>query len=157
MTPANLIATARDLAATGRGRPRQSNLCRAVSTTYYAMFHCLALCCADTLVGAAGTNRSEPAWRQAYRALEHGVARQRCRHRPIMQRFPSEVRQFADKFVDMQQKRHQADYDPEADFAKLIVARDIDETDQAIRSFQGVPVKDRRAFAVYVLLSVRNS
>lgn len=28
----------------------QAHLRRAVSTAYYALFHCLARCCADTLV-----------------------------------------------------------------------------------------------------------
>ena len=157
MTPSSLIATARELVASGRGRPRQANLCRAVSTAYYAMSHCLAACCADTLVGGVGADRSEPAWRQAYRALEHGTARQRCGRPAIVGRFPTEIRQFASKFVDMQEKRHKADYDPEAAFSRSIVAKDIDETDETIRDFYRVPVKDRRAFAVYVLLSVRNS
>ena len=73
-----------------------------------------------------------------------------------MQRFPSDIRQFAYKFVDMQQKRHQADYDPEVDFSKDVVILDIGATNEIIRNFQRVPVKDRRAFAVYVLLSVRS-
>ena len=156
MTPSNLIVTARDLLnALPRGRPRQSNLCRAVSTAYYAMFHCLAACCADMLVGGPGADRSQPAWRQAYRALEHGTARQRCRRIEILQRFPAEIRQFADKFVDMQQKRHTADYDPEAVFSKDIVAGDIVAVEEAISRFLRASIRDRRAFAVYVLLSVR--
>ena len=52
MTPYNLIAAAQDLLLAGRGRPRQANLCWAVSTSYYAMFHSLATCCADTLEGS---------------------------------------------------------------------------------------------------------
>ena len=58
----DLIATARELAGAVDGPlPRQTNLRRAVSTTYYSLFHCLAENCADTLVGeAAGTERSEP-------------------------------------------------------------------------------------------------
>ncbi len=154
---ADLIAAARDLVEAGsRGRPRQANLRRAVSTTYYAMFHCLAVCCADLLVGGAGSDRSEPAWRQVYRALEHGAARQRCNRAAIIQKFPEEVQDFADKFVDMQQKRHQADYDPEADYDKNFVLQDIIAVAEAIAKFQQVPVKDRRAFAVYLLLPLRS-
>ena len=60
MTPTDFIATARDLAqANIRGRPRQTNLRRAVSTTYHALFHAIAGCCADTLVGGPNSNRSE--------------------------------------------------------------------------------------------------
>lgn len=153
----DLIAAARDLVAAGdRGRPREANLRRAVSTAYYAMFHCLAVCCADMLVGGVGSGRSEPAWRQVYRALEHGAARQRCNRTAIIQKFPEEVRDFAEKFAIMQQKRHQADYAPEADVDKAAVLQDINDVAEAIAKFQRVPVKDRRAFAVYLLLPLRS-
>ena len=153
----DLIAAALDLVEAGsRGRPRQANLRRAVSTTYYAMFHCLSVCCADLLVGGAGSDRSEPAWRQVYRALEHGAARQRCTRTAIIQKFPVEIREFADRFVSMQQKRHQADYAPEARYDKDFVLQDIVAIAEAIAKFQRVPVKDRRAFAVYLLLPLRS-
>lgn len=153
----DLIAAAFDLVEAGsRGRPREANLRRAVSTAYYAMFHCLALCCADLLVGGEGSNRSEPAWRQVYRALEHGAARQRCNRADIIQKFPMEIREFADRFVGMQQKRHQADYAPEVDIHKDAVLQDIIAVAESIAKFQQVPVKDRRAFAVYLLLPLRS-
>ena len=78
LRPLDLTQTAADLLNTGRCRPRQSNLRRAMSTVYYAMFHCLAKCCADTIVGGRGATRSSAAWTQAYRALDHGQARNRC-------------------------------------------------------------------------------
>ena len=109
----DLLATADDLIA-GRGRnrkPRQANLRRAVSTAYYAMFHCLAQCCADTLVGSAGSNRSKHAWRQVYRAVEHKGTSKKCKRGEIHE-FPKEVEDFANVFVSLQEKRHSADYDP---------------------------------------------
>ena len=42
MKPLDLIEAARDMTESGRGRPTQAKLRRAVSTAYYAMFHCLA-------------------------------------------------------------------------------------------------------------------
>ena len=153
----DLIAAAFDLVdAGGRGRPRQANLRRAVSTAYYAMFHCLAAICADLLVGGEGSERSEPAWRQVYRALEHGPARQRCNRPAMVQKFPAEIQDFAEKFVLMQQKRHQADYGPECVFDKDTVLQDIIAVAEAIAKLRQVPVKDRRAFAVYLLFSLRN-
>ena len=77
MTPRDLIATARGLAEGDPRRPSQANLRRAVSTAYYAMFHCLAGTAADLLIGGS---RSE-AWHQVYRALEHGSAKGACRNR----------------------------------------------------------------------------
>ena len=153
----DLIAAAFDLvAASGRGRPRQANLRRAVSTAYYAMFHCLAAICADLLVGGEGSERSEPAWRQVYRALEHGAARQRCNRPAMMQKFPAEIQDFAEKFVLMQRRRHQSDYDPEARYDKDAVLQDIIVAAEAIAKLRPVPVKDRRAFAVYLFFSLRN-
>ena len=71
------------------------------------------------LVGGPGASRSQPAWRQAYRALQHGTARQRCEHQGIIIKFPDEIQDFAERFADMQKKRHEADYDPDATFFKM--------------------------------------
>ncbi len=157
MGPDDFIATARDLAeGTSRGRPRQTNLRRAVSTTYYALFHCMAICCADMLVGGVGANRSAPAWRQAYRALQHTTARQRCAQ-PTIKRFPNDIQDFAIEFVAMQRKRESADYDPDGTFYKSDVLQDINTTENVIGQFMKAPLKDRRAFAVYILLNIRNN
>lgn len=156
MKPSDFIATARDLVnASPRGRPREANLRRAVSTAYYALFHCLAACCADMLVGGAGASRSQPAWMQAYRAVQHGTVRNRCERQAMISRFPGEIRDFASQFVRMQKERHRADYAPDGVFSKRDVLVYITETEDHIRRFNRVPVKDRRAFAVYVLLDIR--
>ena len=151
----DFVATTRDLAASRSGRPRLTNLRRAVSTTYYALFHCLAECCANMLIGGTGADRSEAAWRQAYRALQHGLAGKHCEHKQNIERFPGEIQDFANVFVDMQKKRHSADYDPGAAFSKLEVLQGISEAENVIRSFGRVPAKDRRAFAVYLLFDIR--
>ena len=164
MKPLDFITTARRL-ATGsrRGRPLETDLRRAVSTAYYALFHCLANCCADTIVGGPGSNRSRPAWNQAYRAPEHGLTRRRCENRNMMVRFPDNIQDFAVFFVLMQRMRHLADYDPDAsDTPELALSRSyilqlIDDVEDVIRSFNRVPIADRRAFAVYVLMAVRNN
>ncbi len=157
MNPFDFIATARAMAAmSARGRPRQSDLRRIVSTVYYALFHCLALCCADMLVGGPSADRSRRAWNQAYRALQHGFARQRCEHRNVSV-FPGEIQYFARVFVEMQQDRHRADYDPDVSFIKADVIQPIDLAEDAIHRFQQAPARDRRAFAVYVLLPARNN
>ena len=56
MNPQDLISGARLLAQGNgrRGRPRQADLCRAVSTAYYALFHTLAGCGADPAVRCPG-------------------------------------------------------------------------------------------------------
>ena len=66
MDPDHLVQLAADLAEINPRRPRRTDLCRAVSTTYYALFHCLARTCADRLAGRAGTVGNRPMWRREW-------------------------------------------------------------------------------------------
>lgn len=155
MLPADLIKTAHKLLASNVGKPRQSDLRRAVSTTYYAMFHALAKCCADLLVGGPGSKRSKAAWRQAYRALEHTAVKTACNNKKVLQTFPQSIQNFGNHFVQMQIKRHSADYDPEEKFFKSAVWIDVIITGIIIDAFNNAPIQDRRAFAAFVLLKNR--
>jgi hypothetical protein len=107
------------------------------------------------LIGGAGAKRSGGAWRQAYRALEHVKAKEACRNREWMRKFPKPIADFANMFVTMQQKRHAADYDPMINLTKSEVANDIDLVERAVEDFKGTPAKDRRAFCIYVLFKMR--
>ena len=89
MQPLDLIASARRLAGKGKmGPPRQSDLKRAMSTAYYAMFHALCRNCADSFIGKTRAFRSQPARRQAYRAAEHGFAKSQCMKTEVIAKFP---------------------------------------------------------------------
>ena len=153
-----MILMARALASgalgSGRGRPRQAELRRAVSLAYYAMFHSLAKQAADMLVGATRGRRSQRAWLQAYRSLEHGLVAAQCR-RPIIRRFPDEIREFGERFIENQQMRHDADYNPDASFARSEVLELIDQTERVVLDFERSDAIDRRAFAVYALFRSR--
>lgn len=159
MDPAHLIAIARGLAGGaiggGRGRPRQADLRRALSAAYYAMFHALARCCADALVGATPASRSQTAWTQTYRALEHGYAKNQCVRAIGNREFPQGVRKFSEGFVRMQRLRQMADYAPDSDFSRSDVLQLVDEIEKDIAEFAAVPAADRAAFSVYVLLRMR--
>ncbi len=158
VNPNDLTATARELAESfGGPAPRQTNLRRAISTAYYAMFHCLAENCADMLVGEVGSGRSEPAWQQAYRALQHGAIRSRCNNTGMIERFPAPIREFAERLVRLQTLRERADYDPMETLEQSDVIRDIEIAERRIAQFRQAPERDRRAFAVYVLLNIRNT
>lgn len=161
MNPAVCLQIARQLAAgevgEHRGRSRQTDLCRAVGTAYYAMFHTLARCGADLLVGATRASRSQAAWSQVYRALEHGRTKNQCSNRSLMMQFPPEIQNFGETFVVMQRQRHLADYAPDNHFKRPVVLELIYDTERAIAAFEQPEVGDihRRAFAVYVLFQLR--
>lgn len=126
-----------------------------MSTTYYALFHCLASCCANLLVGGAGADRSKHAWHQVYRALEHGTAKKSCTDQALLKRFPKEIEDFANMFVIMQEKRHSADYNPRERFYKSSVNQDIADATDVVKRFGACTIKDRRAFAALVLFKRR--
>ena len=155
MNPNDLLATARELAGKrGSGRPRQSNLRRAASTTYYALFHCLARDTADLIVGGKGSNRKQRAWLQAYRSLDHGAIKRKCKSEEI-DLFPGGIRKFATLFAYLQEIRHQADYNPAGKFSKFSVLNDIERAESVIGQYRKSAREDRRAFVVYVVMSRR--
>lgn len=130
-------------------------MARATSALYYALFHHLAWTSANLLIGGAGAARSRPAWRQVYRALDHGAVRTACRNTEGMAIFPRQIADFAEAFVVMQERRHLADYDPFERFAKSQVVEDISLVGGAIAGFDCMSTKDRRAFCAYVLFKRR--
>jgi uncharacterized protein (UPF0332 family) len=150
----DLIKTAKELVASSDGKPRQSNLNRAISTTYYALFHTLARCCADTMIGGSNASRSKAAWRQVYRALDHNFVKEACQKK-IIRKFPRQIQDFANAFVSMQEKRHAADYDPHSKAYKSAVLIDIESAEIVMADFQSTSLKDRKAFAAWVLFKTR--
>ncbi len=160
MQPCDLIDTARYLVDRNRLEPRQADLKRAMSTAYYAVFHALCRNCADCLVGTEMPCRSQSAWLQAYRAVNHGEAKNRFsrsdgRTHPVMDLFPTKIQEFATCFVALQKKRHQADYDPEFVLTRYEVLTEITVAQNAIEMLNNSSDKDRTAFAVYTLLPKR--
>lgn len=150
----DLIRLARTLASgveagevSGSG---QVELRCAIRSAYYALFHLLSRQCADLFAGQDPDDRSDPAWLQAYRGLNHGTVRSRCGNGQYVARFPPAVRQFAGTFLQLQVARHAADYDPSAKFGNKDVLAAIEDVASAMAAFETVSEKDRRAFAVYV-------
>lgn len=150
-----LLLLARYIVEQDGTSPSQAALRRSVSSVYYALFHTLAKDGADLLVGKTKRSRSKHAWRQVYRGLEHGSAKHACENKEILRKFPPPIQDFGDLFVRMHQARNNADYDPYATFTKSSVEAYIIRAEEAIKGFEKVPVKDRRAFCAYVLFTVR--
>ena len=156
MQPTDLIETARGLVNLNQENPTQANLNRAQSTAYYAMFHALCLNCADTWVGSTESDRNQPAWQQIYRAPNHKITKSKCRNSKMSQ-FPKSIQDFAGKFVDLQEKRHEADYDPLCKLDRSDVLIDIANAETAIRNLQDSDLRNRTAFAVWVKMNNRTS
>ncbi len=148
----DLLDIARRLAG---DNPNQTDLRRAVSSIYYSVFHAICQSNADSLVGEDPQDRDPSAWRQAYRALEHGYASRRCRSAQSNSRFSQPVRDLAGHFVDMQSLRHRSDYDPDEIVSRQEVLTSIIENSGYIAAFHGASDSERRAFAVYVLMRDR--
>ncbi|MGU3283539.1 hypothetical protein [Methylobacterium mesophilicum] len=150
-----LLGTARRLAKASVGRPRQSDLKRAISTAYYALFHALARDCADRLAGT-GRDRPDKAWRHTYRALNHGDARSACKQLRSLG-FPNDLIRVGDVFQGLQVQRHSADYDPTHRVTRADALTAIAQAEDGIAKLEATASKDRIAFAVQLLLKQRMS
>ena len=153
MNPIHLLAAALVLTEhdTG-GRPRQANLRRAVSTAYYALFHCLSASNASMLIGVS--RRTSGAWISAYRELDHNVAYKRC-NRSSVAMFPTEIRRFASTLRKLKELREDADYNPAASFSRFDVYQQILDVYRTIRDYEQSPAANRKDFAAHVLFKKR--
>ncbi len=151
----DLIAASRLLTATPHPdtQPLQDSLRRAVSTAYYAMFHALASSNADCLVGTPHDPLTEHAWTRIYRGLNHNTARRNLLQDQGLFSLP--VRQFAAEFAQLQDLRHQADYDPNTIFTLPQTSNWIDRAESAIESFMQADADERKMVAIQSLVGRR--
>ncbi|MGA9583262.1 MAG: hypothetical protein WBR13_14980 [Allosphingosinicella sp.] len=150
----DLLALADRLAKASPRRPRQADIRRSISTAYYALFHALARNGADLLVGTTKAYRSEKAWQQMYRALDHGRAKSASEASRNLG-FPQDLKDCADAFVELQKARHDADYDPLHRPSRQDALQAAARARDAISKLRGAPIKHRRAFAVQLLMQKR--
>ena len=159
VNPSELIALARTLiGGVITGEPEsatQTELRRAVSCAYYAMFHTLAASNADMLVGASLTDQRRWTWQQTYRAADHRPTRNKLSRASLGNRFPRSVSDFGVVFTEAQQARHSADYDPHSEFHATDVSDLIDRVEIAINTFIQTPNDIRRDLAIHILTNVR--
>jgi hypothetical protein len=155
MNPAQLLDQAERLAETGVGRPRQTDLRRAVSTAYYALFHLL------TQDGARHISTNPELQPLVARAFGHGEMKQVsdlfARNRlpdhlsrlvPVM---PADLQVVADAFFQLQEARHRADYDirPDRGFRREEARTQIRRAREAFEAWQRV--REDPAAEVYLL------
>ena len=148
--PSGLIETAGHLVSPER--PSEAALRRAVSSSYYAVFHALAKLVADSLIGEDPNDRPTKAWVEVYRGLNHGTCRKACESAKSVG-FPDEIHGFAEAFVQLQAARHEGDYDPtyvpDTEWTKFLVGL----ADESVHKLRKVGSKDKKAFAAWVLIT----
>ena len=143
----DLLVQARQLALKEPKRPRQASLRRAVSASYYALFHLLVDEATRLMIGG----RERSALRDCLaRAFAHGtmnrVALQFASHgvsqklRPGLNGQPlqPELIAVADAFVDLQQARHEADYNRARRFTRSEALDQVDLAERAFADWRGI-------------------
>lgn len=133
---------------------QQAHFRRAVSTAYYAMFHALLQNNADMLYGSETTQPKSPGWTAIYRSLTHTRARSKMAP-GNMSDFPDAITDFAATFLDLQQQREDADYNPNAIFTYSGTVNAINRADNDISNFFDTSYEALRAFAAHLLFDRR--
>lgn len=158
-----LLDQAGHLARRERNRPLQASLRRSVSASYYALVHFLIdRATRQMLVSAA---RSRALRDILSRAFEHGSMKDACRsfasgrlptgfNWPVT--IPPELRRIADTFVELQDQRHDADYNRAIAFTRADALRSETAAGQAISLWALVEGDDSATLFLTCLLSWRS-
>jgi hypothetical protein len=166
LNPDHLFEQAEKLiAAPPAGPPRQVDLRRAMSAVYYGVFHAVAAAAANEFVGAR--------WRQtkryalAYRSMDHRWLRELCSElkkltpaRRVAANGPAagfgaEIQAFATAVIELQEKRHTADYDPLPRLRTSDVRLAISTARSALGNFDRANSSHRKAFLALLMFPPR--
>ena len=134
-------------------QPAAAAVRRAISTAYYAAFHALAASNADALIGRAHDQLTADAWIRVYRGLDHGHAKSQLQNNRASLSADSQI--FADLFRDLQNERHNADYNPRAMFTVQTAATWLNKAEAAITDFLQTSQSERAAVAILTLTRTR--
>ena len=134
-------------------QPNPAAARRAGSTAYYAAFHALTASNAYALVGTPTDQLTTDAWLRVYRRLDHGNPREQLRQN--RQDFSPRAATLADLFLDLQNERHNADYNPQALFTTRTATTWLNNTEAAINDFFQTTTTERAAIAVLTLTRTR--
>lgn len=140
---AELLEQVQHLARRERRRPRQAGLHRAVSSAYYALFHMLISEATSRLVAVpALRNRFARAFERAdmKRASQAFVNPQANQLAALTGGLPvpPNLQQVAETFVELQERRHDADYNVARSFTRSEVADLVAQVKQAFLNWQSV-------------------
>jgi hypothetical protein len=147
------------------GPPRQVDLRRAISSAYYGLFHFVLRSVADEFVGVS--QRTTPRYTLVYRSIAHRTLRDICteakRSTPsakYAEYLPANglgpfIQAFGTAAIDLQEKRHTADYNPRPRFKTLDAKVAIGAARSAIGRFERADQEDRKIFLTLLLCPLR--
>lgn len=145
-----LLDAARTLV--GEDNPTPSHCARAISTTYYAVFQHICCSASALLIGGSDIELTR-AKAHLMRSIPHKLLNRRLgRAQNAGYEFPPGLVLFANTFCTLQKHRHDADYDIGEIFSKADALSHIADADCAMKTYDGVPEKHRKAFIVWAIL-----
>jgi uncharacterized protein (UPF0332 family) len=162
--PEDLQAQARHLASKEPKKPRQASLRRAISAAYYALFHLLVAEAARAMAPA------KPSALRGHvrRAFVHEDMKKVCvqfRHgnvenlsdalkAMVSPPIEGELSTVADAFVELQEARHDSDYDTTEVFARAEALEKLQQASEAFAAWKAVKGKpNATAFLAALLLN----
>ena len=128
---------------------------RAVSSVYYAVFHRLLRDAAGRFVGADQTETA--AYAIIYRSFDHRQIRTVCEglKAPALKVSPN-MRRFAEAFLELQEARHRADYNPDARFFPTEVSTLIGRGEAAMEAFSNIESSEKTDILALMMVRGRD-
>lgn len=159
-----LLLQARMLATLDTLRPKQANLRRSISSSYYAIFHFLI---EEATFLTVGTQHGQSPLRHfAGRAFNHGRMKDVCEEfkkttpaskslKPWWSKLPVSttptVKVVADAFLQLQSLRHSADYDMESLFLRSDALNAADSAHDAMQAWKSLKIGEPRIAQLFAL------
>ena len=166
VNPEHLLDQAEKLLKkTGAGAIRQTDLRRAISNAYYAVFHTVLIAAADDFAGA--TKRQSSRYALIYRSVGHSHLKKLCAdvakdtlpakysHYAPISGFDDGIKAFATAVRGLQEQRHLADYDPLAKIRLSDAILAVATSRSAIGRLKDSDRDKRKAFLSLVVFDPR--
>ncbi|MFC5344627.1 hypothetical protein ACETK8_08500 [Brevundimonas staleyi] len=147
------------------GPPRQADVRRAISAAYYAVFHALLTAAADEYIGK--TKRGTTEYALAYRSINHGWVKTLCQAvasgslsgklGSLAPRggYGTNLPATATAVLELQERRHEADYDPLLRVKTADAVLAVRTARSAIRRLNKAPSSKKKRFLALLLFQPR--
>jgi hypothetical protein len=156
-----LLDTAKYLLRRNKNKPSQADIRRSISTVYYSLFHRL-------IEDATSYLLVDTVQQQALaRTFSHAIMKEVCELvtkqplPPLLVPFfgtsvPEELKQVAETFVDLQEWRHDADYDLSLTITRNQGRERIDDLKEVFAAWKLVPASIAHPFLLILLIGKRS-